>query len=248
MVQAGFARIAAALADPAREAMLIALADGRTLPAGELARAAGISPSGATAHLQKLLSAGLVAVWVQGRFRYYRLADEDVASAIEGLATLANRQQPVATRRRRVSPEICFARHCYNHLAGRLGVALSDRMTAYGYVHVADRDVTLTASGTKWLASEGISVEKRSSSPCIRFCLDWTERRPHFGGSIPAAILSHLLKTNCLARIKTDRALRLTPQGRRWFAQIGVDADLLHAFAHPSTSDRGDGETPAPRY
>jgi DNA-binding transcriptional ArsR family regulator len=229
MFQAGFSRVAAALADPARESMLIALAGGRALPASELARAAGISPSSATAHLQKLLSVGLVAVWAQGRFRYYRLADEEVAGIIERLANFVDREQRAPAHKCRKPPDMCFARHCYDHLAGWLGVTLAESMTARGYIEVADQDVSLTSSGARWLVSEGISVEKQNSPRSVRLCLDWTERRWHLAGRIPAAILSHLLVANCLTRTKINRSLRLTPRGDRWFARMGIDVGFLHA-------------------
>src|SRR5262249_28762222 len=159
--QAGFSRIAAALADPAREAMLAALVDGRALPASELAAVAGVSPQSASAHLKTLLEGGVLTVWSQGRFRDYRIADEEVAEVIERLAVLAGAPRMRAQTQRRVAPATCLARCCYNHLAGRVGVALADALEARGFVQVADGQAQLTPVGALWLADNGITIERK---------------------------------------------------------------------------------------
>src|SRR5215471_12277960 len=141
---AGFSPIAAALADPAREAMIAALVGGCALPAGELATAAGLSPSGASAHLQKLRDAGILVVVPQGKFRYYRLADEEVAGALEALANIAGRARVSNTHRSRYPDALRFARSCYSHLAGRLGVALADALEQQGFVRTTSRTAEVT--------------------------------------------------------------------------------------------------------
>src|SRR5215469_14311511 len=118
-VQSGFSRVAEALSDPAREAMVSALADGKALPAGELAALAGISPQSASAHLQKLVDARVLSVWAQGRFRYYRIDDDDVAALIENLVNLAAKTD-VQSRRPVIAEELRQSRTCYCHLAGQL--------------------------------------------------------------------------------------------------------------------------------
>src|SRR5271169_4194300 len=117
-VQSGFSRITAALSDPAREAILGALSDGKAMPAGELACAAGVSPQSASAHLQKLVDARVLSVWSQGRFRYYRIADEDVASLIESLVDLAARTEQADRKRARLPEPLRRSRTCFHHLAG----------------------------------------------------------------------------------------------------------------------------------
>jgi DNA-binding transcriptional ArsR family regulator len=223
VVQAGFAEVAAACADPVREAMLAALADGRALPAGELAAIAGISPQSASAHLQRLVHAGLLTVWSQGRFRYYRIIDEQVAEAIEALANLAARSKGRSSYTRTLPLDICFARRCYNHLAGWLGVALTDAMQCQGLVRLIDNAPQLTDRGARWLADHGVPLEAGyGTQPALRFCLDWTERRPHLAGRIPTLLLRHLLANGYLLPGARRRTLQLTKPGLAWFAELGV--------------------------
>jgi DNA-binding transcriptional ArsR family regulator len=219
-VQAGISRIAALLADPAREAMVTALLEGTALPAGELARIAGLSAPAASAHLNKLVDGGLLAVWPQGRFRYFRLADEAVAGAIETLANLAARPRPPAPVLKRVSAEFRTARRCYNHLAGECGVALADRLAERGHIAVAGRNVAWTASGAEWLRETGLADGSRPKRLTLRLCLDWTERRPHLAGPGAIALLSGLLECRLLRPIPGERALRVTPAGRAWFRDL----------------------------
>jgi DNA-binding transcriptional ArsR family regulator len=219
-VQAGFSTVAAALADPAREAIVGALADGRALPAGELARAAGVSPQSASAHLQRLVDCGLLSVWAQGRFRYYRLAGDRAAEVVEALANFV-RALPAPRPRRDPPRELSFARCCYSHLAGALGIGLADRLQRAGYIRI-DRDRTeLTATGRQWAIASGfLAPHARSSRPALRLCLDWTERRHHLAGPVATAILGHLLQQGHLRRGR-GRMLSLTPSGEAWFAGLG---------------------------
>jgi DNA-binding transcriptional ArsR family regulator len=217
-VQAGFARVATLLADPAREAMLVALADGRALPAGELADAAGISPQSASGHLRKLVDGGVVAVWPQGRFRYFRLADEEVGVALEALAGVATRS---STSRPRPT-HLMEARSCFNHLAGRVGVALVEGLHRRGLIAIAAKDVSMTDDGAGWLRAIGIDpAVKRSDRRQLRLCLDWTERRFHLAGAVAGAILRHLLDEGHFRR-GAERSLIVTPRGKDWFAAQGI--------------------------
>jgi len=223
-MQAGFSRIAALLADPAREAMLMALADGRALPAGELADVAGVSSQSASGHLRKLVEGGVVSVWPQGRFRYFRLADEQVASALEALAGVAcSRPERAGSAKARSSP-LATARCCYNHMAGRLGVALADAFVRRGYVRIASDEAALTPTGLRWAEATGVPILKTKSngSDRLRLCLDWTERRFHLAGAFPSAVLHHLLETGRLARGE-DRLLTVTPEGKAWFGALGIE-------------------------
>ena len=224
-IQAGFAPIADALADPAREAIVAALIGGSALPAGELATAAGLSPSGASAHLQKLHDAGILEVITQGRFRYYRIADEEVGRALEALANLADRARMPRPRRSRCPDTLRFARSCYSHLAGRLGVALADALENRQFVIATNGAADMTTAGEHWLRDLGIAASGRG--PRLRPCNDWTERRRHFAGPIASAILRRLLEMKYLECRSDKRALYLTPAGQVWFQRLGIDLMAL---------------------
>jgi DNA-binding transcriptional ArsR family regulator len=217
-VQTGFSKITQALSDPAREAMVCALADGRALPAGELADVAGISPQSASAHLQKLVDARVLAVWAQGRFRYYRIADDEMAALVESLVSLATRE----ARKRVLPPEpLRRSRSCYQHLAGELGVLLTEALIRRGLVKLEARAGEVTAAGLAWCRSEGIAYNP-VRTPHVRLCNDWTERVPHLSGPFPTAVLKHLVDSRCLVRSRLPRALRLTSKGRAFFDRLGV--------------------------
>jgi DNA-binding transcriptional ArsR family regulator len=216
-VQTGFSKITQALSDPAREAMVCALADGRALPAGELAGIAGISPQSASAHLQKLVDARVLSVWAQGRFRYYRISDEEVGALVESLVNLATRRHG-----RVLPPEpLRRSRCCYQHLAGELGVLLAEAMIQNKLVKLDARTGEVTEAGLAWCRAEGIGF-KAARTPHVRLCNDWTERVPHLSGPFPTAVLKHLLARGYLVRSRTPRALRLTSKGRGFFGRLGV--------------------------
>jgi DNA-binding transcriptional ArsR family regulator len=220
-VQSGFSRVAEALSDPAREAIVSALYGGKAMPAGELAAVAGVSPQSASAHLQKLVDVGLLAVLAQGRFRYYRIVDEDVASLIEGLADLAAKADAAGRTRRPVAEQLRQSRSCYCHLAGQLGVLLRDALVRRSFVSISGRAGQVTESGLSWCQSENIDFNT-SRPPHCRLCNDWTERVPHLSGPLPSAIFKRLIATRCLAPRDMPRALRLTPKGRAFFERLGV--------------------------
>jgi len=220
-VQSGFSKITQALSDPAREAMVSALADGKAMPAGELASVAGISPQSASAHLQKLVDAKVLSVWPQGRFRYYRIADDDVASLIESLVNLAARTENAGRKHRPPCDELRQSRTCYCHLAGQLGVLLCDALVRRKLVAISSRDGEVTERGLAWCQSEKIDF-RSPPSPHVRLCNDWTERVPHLSGPLPNAILKRLTDTRCVAPRPVPRALRLTGKGRAFFGRLGV--------------------------
>jgi DNA-binding transcriptional ArsR family regulator len=220
-VQPGFSRIAYALADPAREAIVAALSDGRAMPAGELASVAGISPQSASAHLQKLVEARVLSVWEHGRFRYYRIQDDDVAALVESLVNLAAKAGISDRKRLFICEELRRARTCYCHLAGRLGVSLCRALNRQGLVVVSGRSGHVSEQGLRWCASEGIHFDP-ARSPHFRLCNDWTERVPHLSGRFPNAILKRLSETRCVAPMSVPRALRLTAKGRAFFDRLDV--------------------------
>src|SRR2546429_3922082 len=175
------APVAALVGEPARAAMLTELLDGRALTAGELAARAGVSPSTASAHLSRLVEGGLLAVVSQGRHRYYRLAGRPVASALEALAALAPPAEAHGPFQREVLAGLRFARTCYGHLAGGLGVALRDRLLAAELITEEGVEHRVTAAGERWLTGLGVDLDaaRRARRSFARACLDWSERRPH---------------------------------------------------------------------
>jgi DNA-binding transcriptional ArsR family regulator len=220
---ARFAEVAALAGDPARASMLHALMDGRALTASELARAAGIAPQTASGHLAKMTAAGLIVVQAQGRHRYHRLASPAVARMVESIMQVAANLEPA--RPIVVGPReaaLRAARTCYDHLAGRLGVALADAMVGRGYVELGTDAGLLTEAGTAFLHRVGIDVDALAGLPghrarrvLCRPCLDWSERRPHLAGTLGTAICAHCLDRGWVRRIDGTRAVAITPKGQR---------------------------------
>jgi DNA-binding transcriptional ArsR family regulator len=206
------AGIAAAIGEPARARMLYCLMDGRARTSTELAMVAGVSPSTASVHLNRLKIEHLVKVFVQGRHRYYSLEGPRVAAVLEGLSVLAGgpggRFAPHTPSRLRA------ARTCYDHMAGTLGVLLHDRFQRLGWLS-ADYDVT--PAGVKAFEALGIDVaETRGLRRRFAYaCLDWSERRPHLGGAMGAAIQGVALKRKWVVPELDSRALGVTSLGRR---------------------------------
>jgi len=217
---ADLATVGAAIGEPARALMLNALLGGRALPASELAQIGRVAPSTASAHIAKLAEAGLIAVEPRGRHRYHRLAGDDVAHAIEVLATIAPPLEIRSLRAANVAGAERHARSCYDHLAGELGVAITDRLVDLG----ALESESLALRDPKPLTAIGIHAEQlRGRRPLTRACLDWTERRPHVAGQVGAAILTALVDLRWITRAPSGRAVRLTPSGERGLhAAIGL--------------------------
>ncbi len=223
----GFSATAFLIADPARAAMLTALLDGRALPAGELAYAAGVTAQTASTHLAKLLAGGLVSVETEGRHRYYRLAGSDVAHALEQLAAIRP-EAPI--RRKALSPQgrqLRFCRCCYDHLAGQVGVAVTRGLQERGYIFpVADKQFEVTPAGIVWFGSIGLDVRalKPTRRGLARQCLDWTERTHHLAGPLGVEFMNVLCSADWLRRSKSSRVIQVTPKG--WAGlkeQLGVE-------------------------
>jgi DNA-binding transcriptional ArsR family regulator len=205
------APVAALIGDPARIAILAALAEGHALPAGELARRAGVHPTTATAHLRQLVEGGLVSVRAQGRHRYHELAGPQVAAVVEALAQLAPATPVRSLRTDRAARTLAEARTCYDHLAGRRGVELRDRLLAVdALLMVDDQDHRLTPRGAELLADLQIDPRQLSTTRRVfaRICVDWTQRRPHLAGAVPAALTRRFLDLGWLAR-GPGRSLRV---------------------------------------
>jgi DNA-binding transcriptional ArsR family regulator len=205
--------VAALMAEPTRAAILTSLFDGQRRAAGELARAAGVSPQAASNHLARLLSSGLLLVETQGRQRRYRLASSEVAHALEALGALAS-PAPAASR---VPEGLRFARSCYDHLAGVLGVGLTEALTQGRFLLKTGGTYRATPAGEARLSGWGIPLEalRAGRRPFARACLDWSERRHHLAGSLGAALLERFLASGWVVRLAESRAVRLTLKGRR---------------------------------
>jgi DNA-binding transcriptional ArsR family regulator len=222
---AELARLAGALADRTRAAFCLALLDGRPWTAGELARRGGVARSTASEHLDRLVADGLVVEQRQGRHRYVRLADHEAAELVEQLSARAPQAARAVTSLRDATTRSALARGrtCYDHLAGALGVGVTDAMIDQRLLD----GWAVTARGLAWLAEFGVDVEpaRRGRRPFVRSCLDWTERRPHLAGAMGAAVCRRCVDAGWIERIGTGRAVRLTPSGR------GVlSASLAHPF------------------
>ena len=228
-----FAQVASLAGDPARAGMLHALMDGRALTASELAHVAHITPQTASGHLARMTAVGLLRVEKQGRHRYHRLASPAVAQMIESIMQVASGLEP-ARPSLSVGPKdaaLRAARTCYDHLAGRLGVALADALVARGYAELAADAGVVTGTGLELLARIGIDVDallvrrgKRPARILCRPCLDWSERRPHLAGAVGAALCTYSLGEGWVRRIRDTRAVAITPKGQRMFREVfGVE-------------------------
>jgi DNA-binding transcriptional ArsR family regulator len=208
---------AALIADPSRAAMLDALLSGGRHSARELAAAARVAPSTATGHLDRLERGGLVVTERVGRRREVRLAGPEIGRALEALGAIAPPKEVTGLRAWRHGEALRDARSCYDHLAGRAGVALADALVAAGVVVLGDGGFALTPAGAGRLDGLGIDVEAvlGARRATARACLDWSERRPHVGGALGAALLDALLRRRWLTRPDAKgRVLRVTPSGR----------------------------------
>lgn len=204
------ARIGALIGNPVRARFIGTLMDGSERSASELAALVGATPQTASAHLASLVSGGLLTVRPQGRHRFYRLRNEQVAEAIEVLSLTATE----ATQYPTFGPGIRSARRCYDHLAGRLGVTICDFAVGRRYVEAGGEGVTLTKAGGGWLASLQLEPPAGLRRPLVRFCQDWTERRPHLAGWLGAALCRQLEERDVFRRVSGSRALTVTPTGR----------------------------------
>src|SRR5882672_4178798 len=211
---------AALIGDPARANILMALMTGLSLTAAELAREAGVTPSTASCHLAKLAANGLMIGARKGRYRHFRIADGDVAHAIEALVAVAARVGHMRTRPGPNDEGMRRARSCYDHLAGRLAVELFEHWASQRVLRWRDDVVFLTATGERFLRERGIDVPllKRHKRPLCRTCIDWSERRHHLGGSIGAAILLRAVEERWATRDAASRVVTFSAAGTKRFA------------------------------
>ncbi|MGW4724545.1 ArsR/SmtB family transcription factor [Streptomyces sp. NPDC004291] len=230
MAASDLAAFAALFADESRAAFLLALLDGRAWTAGELARHAGVAPSTASEHLGKLVGGGLLAEERQGRHRYVRLAGPGIAHLVEELAARSGPavpERPRSLREASAGEAMARGRTCYDHLAGRLGIAITEALTARGLLR-QDAGFALTDRGLAWFGEQGIALVRKGRRPVARGCLDWTERRPHLAGVAGAALCRHALDAGWCVRIGSGRAVKVTPAGEDALrACLGIAPEAL---------------------
>jgi DNA-binding transcriptional ArsR family regulator len=243
---ADLAAVGSLVAEPARARILLALGDGRALPASILAHEAGVAPSTASAHLGRMLDGGLLAVEHHGRHRYYRLAGPEVAELIEAIARLAPAAPIRSLRQGTQAGALRFARTCYDHLAGVVGAELMGALITRGILvggdgryHAGARDrlsapgsevdYRLTDAGLTELESFGVdfaALPRRR--PLIRYCVDWSEQRHHLAGALGAVLTARLLELEWITRAPRGRSVRITETGERGLrARFGIDVGAL---------------------
>jgi DNA-binding transcriptional ArsR family regulator len=211
-----FAKIASMIGDPTRARMLAALMGGQYMAAGELAAAAGIGAPAASAHIAKLIDAELVVLRTQGRHRYLRLADAEVAKVLEALSFVAERSAHADKWERGAYKPLKAARTCYSHVAGELGVALFEGLLARETLVACGGHYALSDHGRTELAALGLTLAERETADARRFahaCFDWSERRDHLAGSLAVSLFDLSLERGWLRRTPGSRALQLTPPG-----------------------------------
>jgi DNA-binding transcriptional ArsR family regulator len=224
------AAVAALVGDPARANILCALLDGRGYAAGELAYAAHVSPQTASGHLAKLAQAKLITSTPAGRHRYFHLAGPHVAAMLESIMAVVATAPP-RCKPPRIPDDMRAARMCYDHLAGRLGVALADTLQARGFVEFSSDGGIVTNAGDMFFAELGIDIAaaRNGRRAFCRPCIDWSERRPHLAGAVGAALANHLFAVNWIARVRDKRVVTITPKGRLALVRtFGVALDDAH--------------------
>lgn len=220
--------VAGLLSDPSRSAMLISLLDGRPQTATELAQRAKITPQTASLHLSKLVSGHLISKEVQGKYHYFRLTDPNVAHAIESLIAISPPSKIYSLREADEDNALRKARTCYDHLAGRLGINLAESIVRKGYIDISNENYRVTDDGKKFFSDFGIDFVKlkRRRRKFIHPCLDWSERTPHIGGALGAALLDRITELGWIDKKASQRAVRVTELGKEGFRnhfELSVD-------------------------
>jgi DNA-binding transcriptional ArsR family regulator len=208
---------ASLLGDPGRAAIMLRLLGGQCLPAGELALTANVSPQTASEHLAKLVEGRLLEVERQGRHRYYRLTGIEVADAVEALLVLSAQHPKNHVAHKIVPGSLQHARTCYGHLAGWLGVRITESLLQRGFLHDShSRTYTLTPSGIDWFQGLQIKIpaSPTTQKKLARRCLDWSERRHHLAGLLGCALYKRLRELRWLVPVRDTRIVRLTVEGR----------------------------------
>lgn len=219
-----FITVTALLCEPSRARILWNLLDGKAYTASELGLATDLSSSSVSNHLSKLLKGNIVKVEVQGRHRYFSFANSEVAYTVESLASLADKQ-PSTTLDETPKIGVRYCRTCYDHLAGFVGVKLTDTMVEKGFLMPSEKVYSVTKTGWDWFSSLNISENDfiKSRRPLTRQCLDWSERRPHLAGHLGAVLLTKMLEKNWLKKVEFSREVVITSKGsKEIFDSFGV--------------------------
>lgn len=215
MMNPNVAEVAQLMGDPSRFAMLMSLLGGKALPASDLAHAANISPQTASSHLAKLVEGGLLIHETYGRHKYFRLANHEVAHALESMLAISPSKPVRSLRESDELDHLRYCRTCYDHLAGEVGVALTDRFISLGWLKESGKDYLLSPEGKENLRGWGVKIDNaaRKRRHYARQCLDWSERRHHLAGYLGAAITDRLFELNWIERRPGGRAIKLNSQG-----------------------------------
>lgn len=221
-INPNMAEIASLLGETSRATMLASMMDGRFHTASELAYMAAIKPQTASFHLAKLVDGKLVKVEKQGRHRYFQLADEEIAHLLESFLAISPPPEVRSLKQSSQMKLLQGARTCYDHLAGKLGVQLTDSLLNAGYLKLEEKQFLITSEGTQFFTDFGLDLvdlkrKRRSFSPA---CLDWSERRYHLAGALGQGILAHLLSLRWVTRVPSIRAIKVTEKGRAGFKEV----------------------------
>ncbi|MBK4205965.1 winged helix-turn-helix domain-containing protein [Bacillus spizizenii] len=213
------AKISSLLSDPSRSSILLTLMDGRIHPAGELAYLANIKPQTASFHLKKLLEEKLISVEKHGRHRYYRLSNSDTANMIEQLLRMAPKAKVTSLKDSKEKSDLHFARTCYDHLAGYVGVQMTHSLVEQGILKKVDVNFEVTSEGSLFFSKLGINEEhqRHKRRAFARCCLDWSERQHHIAGALGNALLVRMLEEEWIVRMPKTRAVRMTQSGKTAF-------------------------------
>lgn len=214
--------VASIISEHSRSTMLLTLLDGRKYTVSELANASKITPQTASFHLSKMIDKGIIKSEKLGRHKYLSLANSEVARVLESFLSLTEERKPNSFREVSSSRDIHFARTCYDHLAGRLGVEVTHSLLDNKYIHDNGENFELTSQGENYIHSIGINLiqlrKKRRAFTCK--CLDWSERRFHLSGALGNSILLHSLENNWIERIPSTRALKVTNSGIKGYREV----------------------------
>ncbi|MGC4377196.1 winged helix-turn-helix domain-containing protein [Fictibacillus sp. Mic-4] len=211
------AKVAALVSEPSRAAILTALLDGRFHPASELAFMAGVKPQTASFHLAKMVDANVVAVEKHGRHRYYGIRDEEVARVMESILSIAPPVKIKSLKQASEDRAVRFARTCYDHLAGNLGVKLTESLLNSGVIGEEENAFTVTKKGEEFFEAFQIDLKlvRKKRRSFSHKCLDWSERRHHLAGALGNALLERLLELNWMERLPKTRAIKITADGKK---------------------------------
>ena len=216
-----FIKTATLIGDATRASILWNLLDGKAFTATELAIAVETSAQNISMHLGKLLDADLISVEKQGRHKYYRFSNKEVAYAVEAMANLIPKPEISAKKKTENYPPIKYCRTCYDHLAGKIGVALADSLLEQKIIIEKNNTFEITSEGEKWFSDFGVNIgdAKKQKRIFLKPCLDWSERRYHIAGSVGTLLLNKMLEQDWIRRTANSRVIIITAKGEKEMLQ-----------------------------